>query len=53
MDRLSEYNWILSILTDLKHNYCPSHNESVLIEMIAYVNNRRDSEEKTIIARSK
>ena len=50
MTRLEEYNWMLSIVHELKYKY-ENHNESVLTELGHYLTTRIESEEKTIVAR--
>jgi len=50
MNRLEEYEWLITIMCDLKINY-KEHHEGVLIEIINYLNNRKEAEEKTVIAK--
>ena len=50
MNRLEEINWLLSICSDLKNHY-KEHNEGVLTEVITFLKNRAEAEEKTVVAR--
>jgi len=50
VNRLEEYTWLISIVTDLKNNY-DEHNDGVLLELLHFLKNRIESEEKTVIAK--
>ena len=52
MNRVDELKWWASIASEVKYKYV-DHNESILIELLSYLNTRIEQEENTVIARFK
>lgn len=50
--RLDEYNFLISITSELKYKYS-EHNEGVLTEIINYLTTRKASEETTVMNKYK